>query len=290
MWEIGRKRSSLGSCFTGRKNDRTRLWFYNWTLEDLTILRWLYVRDLLQTLVARNMKLRYKRSVMGFAWSLLNPLAQLLVFGFVFTTVLPLNIPNYVVFLFSGLLPWTWFSGALSGHEAICRGIGELIRRPGFPIAILPVITLVSHLVHFLLALPVLLLFILAAKTTLTWTILALPLIIIIQFVFMLSLAYLLSTIHVTFRDTQYLLNILLMLGFYLTPVFYNSAAVPQRLHLIYSLNPMYHLINAYRAILLHDVWPDFVSLSLVAAASLVLLGIGYRYFLSTSSQFVEEI
>jgi lipopolysaccharide transport system permease protein len=255
-----------------------------------TILRWLYVRDLLQTLVARNMKLRYKRSVMGFAWSLLNPLAQLLVFGFVFTTVLPLNIANYTVFLFSGLLPWTWFSGALFEATEAIVGNRELIRRPGFPIAVLPVITLLSHLVHFILALPVLLLFILAAKITLTWTILALPLIIIIQFVFMLSLAYLLSTIHVTFRDTQYLLNILLMLGFYLTPVFYDSAAVPQRLHLIYSLNPMYHLINAYRAILLHGVWPDFVSLGLVAAASLVLLGIGYRYFLSTSSQFVEEI
>jgi len=255
-----------------------------------SIQRWLYVRDLLQTLVARNMKLRYKRSVMGFAWSLLNPLAQLLVFSFVFTTVLPLNIPNYTVFLFTGLLPWTWFSGGLIEATEAIVGNRELIRRPGFPIAVLPVITLVSHLVHFILALPVLLLFILAAKTTLTWTVLALPLIITVQFVFMLSLAYLLSTIHVTFRDTQYLLNILLLLGFYLTPVFYDSTAVPPRFHLIYSLNPMYHLINAYRAILLHGVWPDFVSLSLVAGASLALLLIGYRYFLGTSSQFVEEL
>jgi len=255
-----------------------------------TIQRWLYVRDLLQTLVARNMKLRYKRSVMGFAWSLLNPLAQLLVFGFVFTTVLPLNIPNYTVFLFSGLLPWTWFSGALFEATEAIVGNRELIRRPGFPTAVLPVITLLSHLVHFTLALPVLLLFILAAKITLTWAIFALPLIITIQFVFMLSLAYLLSTIHVTFRDTQYLLNILLMLGFYLTPVFYDSTTVPPRFHLIYSLNPMYHLINAYRAILLHGVWPEFVSLSLVGAASLALLLIGYRYFLSISSQFVEEL
>jgi lipopolysaccharide transport system permease protein len=258
--------------------------------KHLTMQRWLYVRDLLGTLVSRNLKLRYKRSVMGFAWSLLNPMAQLLVFGFVFTTVLPLNIPNYTVFLFSGLLPWSWFSGALFEATEAIVGNRELIRRPGFPTAVLPVITLLSHLVHFMLALPVLLLFMLAAKITLTWTILVLPLIIIVQFVFMLSLAYLLSTIHVTFRDTQYLLNILLLLGFYLTPVFYDSTAIPRRFHLIYSLNPMYHLINAYRAILLHGVWPDFVSLSLVAAASLILLLIGYRYFLSTSSQFVEEL
>ena len=255
-----------------------------------TIQRWLYIRDLLQTLVARNMKVRYKRSVMGFAWSLLNPLAQLLVFGFVFTMVLPLNIPNYAVFLFSGLLPWTWFSGALLESTEAIVGNRELIRRPGFPTAVLPVITLVSHLVHFTLALPVLLLFLLAAKITLTWTILALPLIIIVQFVLMLSLAYLLSTIHVTFRDTQYLLNILLLLGFYLTPVFYDSTAVPGRFHLMYSLNPMYHLINAYRAILLHGVWPDFVSLGLVGAAASAVLLLGYRYFIHTSYQFVEEL
>ena len=255
-----------------------------------SVQRGLYVRDLLQTLVARDMKLRYKRSVMGFAWSLLNPLAQLLVFGFVFTRVLPLHIQNYPVFLFSGLLPWSWFSGALFEATDAIVGNRELIRRPGFPIAVLPVITLLSHLVHFVLAVPVLLLFILAAKITLTWTILALPLIIIIQFVFMLSLAYLLSTIHVTFRDTQYLLNILLLLGFYLTPVFYDSTAVPPKSQLIYSLNPMYHLINAYRSILLHGMWPDFVSISLVGAASLILLLIGYRYFHNTSSQFVEEL
>jgi homopolymeric O-antigen transport system permease protein len=255
-----------------------------------SIQRWLYVRDLLQTLVARNMKLRYKRSVMGFAWSLLNPLAQLLVFSFVFTTVLPLNIPNYTVFLFTGLLPWTWFSGGLVESTEAIVGNRELIRRPGFPTAVLPVITILSHLVHFLLALPVLLLFILAAKITLTWAILALPLVILVQFIFMLSLAYLLSTMHVTFRDTQYLLNILLLLGFYLTPVLYDSTDVPLKFHLIYSLNPMYHLINAYRAILLHGVWPDFVPLSLVATASFALLLVGYRYFLRTSSQFVEEL
>ena len=252
--------------------------------------RWLYIRDLLQTLVARNMKLRYKRSVMGFAWSLLNPMAQLLVFGFVFTTVLPLNIPNYTVFLFSGLLPWSWFSGALFEATEAIVGNRELIRRPGFPTAVLPIITILSHLVHFLLALPVLLLFILAAKITLTWAILALPLIIIVQFLFMLSLAYLLSTIHVTFRDTQYLLNILLLLGFYLTPVFYDSTAIPQRFHLIYSLNPMYHLINAYRAILLHGVWPDFIALGLVGASASALLLLSYRYFLHFSDQFVEEL
>jgi lipopolysaccharide transport system permease protein len=252
--------------------------------------RWLYVRDLLRTLVARDIKLRYKRSVMGFAWSLLNPLAQLLVFGFVFTTVLPLNIPNYTVFLFSALLPWTWFSGALYEATNTIIGNRELIRRPGFPTAVLPVVTVMSHLVHFVLALPVLLLFLWAAGIPLTGAILALPLVIILQFVFILSLAYLLSAIHVTFRDTQYLLNILLLLAFYLTPVLYDSTAVPQRFYLIYLLNPMYHFITAYRAILLQGASPDFVTLGLVGAAAAALLLLGYRYFVHASYQFVEEL
>jgi lipopolysaccharide transport system permease protein len=258
--------------------------------KPLSNRRWFYVRDLLRTLVARDMKLRYKRSVMGFAWSLLNPLAQLLVFGFVFTTVLPLNIPNYTVFLFSGLLPWSWFSGALNEATSAIVGNRELIRRPGFPTPVLPVVTVMSHLVHFVLALPVLLLFLVAAGIPLTRSILALPLVIIIQFIFILSLAFLLATVHVTFRDTQYLLNILLMLAFYLTPVLYDSTAIPQRFYLIYLLNPMYHFINAYRAILLHGVWPDFIALGLVGAAASVLLLLGYWYFIITSFQFVEEL
>jgi homopolymeric O-antigen transport system permease protein len=192
--------------------------------------------------------------------------------------------------LFSGLLPWTWFSTALYEATEAIVGNRELIRRPGFPTAVLPVVTVMSHLVHFVLALPVLLLFLSLAKIPLTRAILALPLVIILQFVFILSLAYLLATVHVTFRDTQYLLNILILLGFYLTPVLYDSTAVPQKFYLIYLLNPMYHFINAYRAILLHGVWPDFVSLGLVGAASSVLLLLGYRYFIHTSYQFVEEL
>jgi lipopolysaccharide transport system permease protein len=211
-------------------------------------------------LVARDIKLRYKRSVIGFAWSLLNPLAQLLVFGFVFTTVLPLDIPNYTVFLFSGLLPWTWFSGALYEAANAVVESRELIRRPGFPTAVLPVVTVMSHLVHFVLALPVLLLFLWAAAIPFTWAILALPLVIV------------------------------LLLGFYLTPVFYDSAAIPQKFYLIYLLNPMCHFVNAYRAILLQGLWPDFFSLILVGSAASVLLLLGYQYFIRTSCQFVEEL
>ncbi len=252
--------------------------------------RWAYARDLLYTLVGRELKLRYRRSLLGFAWSLLNPLAQLLVFGFVFRFILPLDIPNYTVFLFSGLLPWNWFSGALYGAAEAMTGSRELVRRPGFPPAVLPVVTVTSHLVHFALALPVLFVFLWAGGVRLTWAVLALPAILLLQFVLTLSLGYLLAAVHVTFRDTQYLLNIALMLGFYLTPVFYDPGAIPGRFHLIFQLNPMSHLIGAYRAVLLEGRLPDLAALALVGVISAALLLAGYRYFTRASDRFVEEL
>src|SRR5690606_19580849 len=108
--------------------------------------------DLLAIMVMRDMKLRYKRSVMGIAWSLLNPLAQLAVFGFVFRFVLPLDIPNYTAFLFIGILAWSWFQGSLQQATGAIVENGALIGYPGFPVAVLPVVTVTSHLVHYLLA------------------------------------------------------------------------------------------------------------------------------------------
>src|SRR5690349_14967033 len=124
--------------------------------------RLVYLWDLLSVLVGRDMKLRYKRSLLGLAWSLVNPLAQFLILNFVFHSILPLDIPNYTPFLFTGILAWNWFNTALmSATDAIVDN-GDLIRRPGFPPAVLPLIAVTSNLIHFLLALPILIVFILA--------------------------------------------------------------------------------------------------------------------------------
>jgi lipopolysaccharide transport system permease protein len=247
-------------------------------------------RDLLLELVGRDIKLRYKRSWVGMAWSLLNPLLQFVVFSFVFQSILPLDIPNYPVFLFSGILVWNWFSSSLVEATASIVGNRELIRRPGFPAAILPVVAVTSNLVHFLLALPILLIIVLLNGTSLTAALLALPLVIAVQFGFTVGLGYLLSTVYVTFRDTQYLLGVALLLGFYLTPVFYDSSGLALGQQAIYRLNPMANLLEAYRAILLKGTFPDGRSLTVIAALCLGLVIIGYKAFRHTSYQFVEEL
>ena len=252
--------------------------------------RLIFLRDLLHELIARDIKLRYKRKVLGTIWSLLNPLAHFLVLSFVFRYVLPLKIPNYTTFLFTGVLVWSWFRSSLHAATGTIVHNGTLIRRPGFPVAILPVVTVASHLIHFVLALPILLFFIYVGGIPITGAILVLPLVIVLQFFLTLSLAYLMATIHVTFRDTQYLLDILLLLGFYLSPIFYKADVIPPQYQPIYRLNPMVDLISAYRTILIEGKLPDLLPLLLLAIAVTVLLRFGYTIFMRASYRFVEEL
>ena len=252
--------------------------------------RVIHTRDLLRELVARDMKLRYKRSVLGIFWSLLNPLLQLLVFYFVFGVLLPLNIPHYASFLFTGVLVWSWFQASLLFATGAIVDNRELIRRPGFPTAILPTVTVTSHLVHFVIAIPILLICVILDVGHITSAVIALPLVIALQFVLTLSLAYLVATFHVTFRDTQYLLGVLLQLLFFLSPVFYDLTAIPERYRSLLVLNPLVYLIDAYRAILIHGELPSMAALAVLGVSAMGLLAVSYIVFIRASYHFVEEL
>jgi lipopolysaccharide transport system permease protein len=250
-----------------------------------------YLRDLVIELVLRDLHLRYKRSILGILWSLLTPLAQLLVFRFIFTVVLPLNVPNYTAFLFTGILVWTWFQASLDQAAGSIVDNRELVRLAGFPVAILPIVTVASNLTQFLFALPILALFLwFGGGVPLTATPLLLPVLIAIQFLFILSVAYFVAALQVTFRDVKHLLQIAIMLGFYLTPVFYELHRAPVKYAALYHLNPMVHIIGGYRAVLLHGTLPPAGPLAGVTAASAVLLFLGYRLFSHASSRFVDEL
>jgi len=250
----------------------------------------LYRRDLLRELVARDLKLRYRRSVLGIAWSLLNPLLQLLVLGFVFNLILPLDIENYSLFLFVGLLSWIWLSSSLVGATTSVVDNRELIRRPGFPAGILPVIPVTSNLIHYLLSLPVVLLMLILSGIGFQLTILLLPVIIILQFIFTLSISVYLAVIQVTFRDTLHLVNVFLFLWFYLTPIFYDISLIPEQYRNLYALNPMVHIVEAYRAILMYGEVPSMQPLIVIGILSILMLFIGYRFLQHVSDQFVEEL
>lgn len=252
--------------------------------------RLIYARDLLRELVARDIKLRYKRSVMGVGWTLLNPLAQLLVLLFIFKIVLPLDIPNYPSFLFTGILAYGWFQSSLSFAADAIVGNRELIKQPGFPPAILPVVAVITNLIHFVLAFPILLAFLLLSGVQPTRAILTLPLLIALQFILTLSLAYLVAASHVRFRDTQYLLEVLLQFFFYLSPVFYSASVVPESYQTLYHLNPFVFLIDAYRAVLMRGEYPKYATMLAMSALFSGLLFLGLDVFRRASYRFVEEL
>ena len=249
-----------------------------------------YMRDLLRELVSRDLKIRYKRSYLGILWSLLTPLVQVLIFSFLFQMVLPLGIPSYTAFVFTGVLTWSWFASALSGASWAIVANPELVRRPGFPIGILPVLTVASNGIHFLLALPILVAAAVLNGGTPGVTLVALPLVILVQFLFTLSLAYIVATSNVRFRDTQHFVSLVLMAGFYLTPIFYRSQNIPDTFRFIHDLNPMAALLTAYRDILIYGAWPAPADLAMVCAVAGALMAIGYWMYVRTSVRFAEEL
>ncbi len=246
--------------------------------------------DLLRVLVDRDMKLLYKRSALGIAWTLINPLLQLAVFSFVFRSVIPINIPQFSSFAFSGLLIWTWSQTALFQATGLITSNKALIRQPNFPTAILPVVTTMTGLIHFLLALPVLIIFLAVDGVKPSSVLFVLPLLMVIQFVLTVGLAYPLAALNVTFRDTQHTLGVLLQMLFYLTPIFYDLNSVPKEFQPFYQLNPMVPLIEAYRAILLKGTQPDWQVLLIVSLVVAVILPIGLAIFRRQSNTFVEEL
>jgi lipopolysaccharide transport system permease protein len=249
-----------------------------------------YLWDLLYELVSREVKVQYKRSSLGILWSLANPLFQFLVFGFLFSKVFAMSATRYSTYAFSGLLIWTWFQASLAQGTRAITGNRELIKRPGFPVAVLPVVSVVTPWVHFLWALPVLGLFLWRDAAPLSWSVLLLPGLMLLQFLLSLSLIYMLAAVNVVFRDAQHILGVILQVLLFATPVFYQAKAIPEKYRAIYLLNPLAHLIDAYRAVLVEGTLPNWSVLAVLTAAGLLILLGSFQVFMRISARFADEL
>lgn len=252
--------------------------------------RFRHAADVLLVLVERDLKMLYKRSALGLVWAIANPVLQLLIFSFLFRRVISLQIPNYPVYLFIGVLSWGWFHSSLSESVSLITGGRALVRQPGFPLTLLPHVTVAVRFFHFLLAVPILLFLLWANQLYPTTAWLSVPLIAVIQFALTVGLAYPLAALNVRLRDTQHIVRVLLQLGMYLTPVFYSADRVPESARWLYELNPMVWLLGAWRSVLIDGRWPDPASISVLAALAVVLLWSGRRLFVAQSHRFVEEL
>lgn len=249
-----------------------------------------YFYDLLYQLVSRELKLRYKRSVLGIVWTLLNPLMQLLVFAFVFRSVLQVNIAYYTSSVFCGLIAWNWFQTALTDATGVINANPSLIRQPGFPSIVLPIVVTLVHMIHFVLALPVLVIFLLLDGVPLHLTIWQIPILMLLQLALTIGLSYILAATNVIFHDTKYTVGVLLQMLFYATPIFYDIKQIPAHLQFWYWINPITHLVEAYRSLLIQGLKPNWLPLLGVGGITLILIVLGHRYFLMQSDRFVEEL
>jgi ABC-type polysaccharide/polyol phosphate export permease len=253
-------------------------------------------RALISSLVARELKARYRGSVLGFFWSFVNPLLLLLIYTVVFTVVMPgVHPPEfepYALFMFCGILPWTWFSSSLLESSNVLVAGGNLIKKVLFPAEVLPIVTVLAGLVHFCLGLPILAAFLIYYRVPVTPTdLLWFPLIVAIQLVLTVGLALLVSALTVHFRDVRDLLANLLTLWFFATPIIYPITQAPERVRRLLNLNPFTHLAIAYQEVLfMPGPFMQGKRLLAVGAASLVVLLFGYFVFDRLRDTLAEEV
>jgi lipopolysaccharide transport system permease protein len=259
------------------------------------LARLLRYRVLISTLVARELKARYRGSVFGFLWSFINPLLLLLIYTFVFTTVIPNEEPRtrpYALFMFSGILPWTWFATSLSDAAGSLLAGGNLIKKVLFPAEVLPIVSVLANMVHFFFGLTILVVFLLFYRhypslSDLVWF----PVAVAIEFVFATALALLLSALTVHFRDIRDILANVLTLWFFATPIIYPwFQPNVQRFHRLFNVNPFTHLAVAYQEILFFGHIGHWRWLLALGAASIVLFLVCYWVFDRLRDSFAEAV
>ncbi len=252
------------------------------TLREL----WRY-RGLAQILVAKEMKLRYRRSVLGFAWTMLNPLVTMIILASVFTHVMRVQIEAFPVFVLSALLPWNLFVQSVVGGALSIIHNESLLRNVRFPRAIIPVALTLSHLVNLLLALVPLIAVMLWQGVPLRPALLALPWFLACLWAFTTGVVFALSVWTVSFRDLAQIVEVSLTALFYLTPILYPLSLLPERFATILSANPLVHLILPIRTLFLDGVLPEAGVFLGAAAIGLAGFLFGLAVFRSREDQLL---
>jgi len=253
-------------------------------------------RQLLTALTARDLKARYRGSVLGFFWSLANPLLLLGVYTLVFTIFFPSNVVKpYPLFLFAGILPWTFFSSALLESTTSISSNAALIKKVMFPAEALPLVVVMSHLVHFVLALPILLVatvaFALHSDIQMHATIALLPFLVLLQTIFVAGMAMSIASISVLFRDLRDIITNLMQLGFFITPIIYLIDNIANRpLRALLRLNPMTPFIVSYQDILFFGHVPGFADALLMIAYAFLSITSGFAIFGRLRDTLAEAI
>ncbi|MGI6153099.1 MAG: ABC transporter permease [Christensenellaceae bacterium] len=247
-------------------------------------------RMMIGNLVKKELRVRYRGSVLGFLWSFLNPLFQLLVYTFLFSVVMRQNIDNYAMFLFVALVPWLFCSASLTGGSTCVIQQAGLVQKIYFPRMVLPIVTVCSNFVNMLLSFIVVFVALLVTGVGITPVVWALPVVMVIEFFFVLGMVLIVSAASVYFRDLEHILGIVTMAWMYLTPVLYSLDLVPEAIQGAMHFNPMTGIILGFRDILYYQKVPDFSLMIVAIVAAAVLMVIGMLVFQKLQRKFAEEL
>lgn len=247
-------------------------------------------REMLRNLVKRDLRTRYKGSVLGFLWTFVNPLLQLVVYSAVFSTILRMNVEKYPMFLFVVLLPWLFFANSTQSGTGLIMTYSNLVKKVYFPRTILPLATTTAGLINMALSFLVAFVALYLFKIPMNASLLALPLVMLIQYIFTLGFVFILSALNVYLRDIEHLWANIVMAWFYLTPIVYPLDMIPARFMNIFFLNPMTIFTLAYRDILYRGIFPNFILLGNLFIISVLILIFGYVVFKRLERGFAEIV
>lgn len=244
-------------------------------------------RELIWALALKDLRIRYKRSMLGFLWALLNPLLLMIVLTVVFSTVMRFPIENYAVFLISTLVPWTFFSQALSYSTESIVSNGELLKKISIGKSVFPVAAILANLINFFLSLIplVVLLLVLRFPIHITWLYIPVPLIGLTSLT--LGVGFFCATANVFFRDVSHIIQIVLTAMFYFCPIIYSLDLVPEKYHIYFQFNPLLYILNGFRLSIYNGMLPSVQSAAMSLVCGLVVLAAGYWFYRRYQDSFV---
>lgn len=253
-------------------------------------------RNLVRILLIRDMRAKYVGSAMGIFWAVISPLLLVLLYTYVFAVILKARVGangstvSYVFYLLSGMLPWIAIQESLSRSTTSIVDNAHLLKNFPFPSKIFPFYLSLSALVNQMIGMAILIVCISFFGVSVSPVLLVLPLLILLQFIFMVGLSWLTAAVHVFFRDTGPVLGVFLVIWMFLTPIFYLESQVPEEFHALLRLNPLNHLVRAYRAILLEGKMPEFPDVLRFGVSALCALFFGYCVFERKQPHFVDNV
>ena len=247
-------------------------------------------RSIIWDFAITDLKVRYRNSVLGFVWTILEPLLILTVLYVVFTNIFESTIEHYPLYLLLGLIMWNMVvKGTQIGmNSTLSRG--PILTQINIPTEIPPISAAITALLMLCVEMIVFAMFMIAFQIMPTWTLIILPLIIGLEFLLVLGLALPLSVVNIKFRDTQFIWGIIIHAGFFLTPIFYTLDVLPEKIQSIIVFNPMVQILNIARDVTIYGELPSIEEFGIPVAMTLLIFGIGYTIYKKASNRIIEEV